>query len=185
MARVILVRHCESESNRAGPEGGGSNSPLSARGRAQVEAVRQAFEVSLARDASLRDATLISSHLTRAADTAAAIGAALGLEAIHDPRLGAGETLVGRYDLDDPATLLVVGAEVLAALSEREDAGADPLIVVSHRYPIWALLTVLYGARGTTIMEQLNNLGNGDRLEFELVGGASPAEPAHQPLARG
>ena len=31
MARVILVRHCESESNRAGPEGGGSNSPLSAR----------------------------------------------------------------------------------------------------------------------------------------------------------
>src|SRR5580704_6494549 len=118
MARVILVRHCESESNRAGPEGGGSNSPLSARGRIQAEAVRRGFEASLADDASLRGATLISSHLTRAADTAAAIGAALGLEATHDPRLGAGETLVGRYDLDDPATLRVVGAEVLAALVE-------------------------------------------------------------------
>jgi broad specificity phosphatase PhoE len=182
MARVILVRHCESESNRAGPEGGGSNSPLSARGRAQGEAVRQGFEASLAHDPSLRDATLISSQLTRAADTAAAIGAALGLEATHDPRLGAGETLVGRYDLDDPATLLVVGAEVLAALSERADAGADPLIVVSHRYPIWALLTVLYGARGTAIMDALNNLGNGDRLQFVLAAGASPAEPVHQPL---
>ena len=184
MTRVVLVRHCESESNRAGPESGGSNSPLSARGRAQAEAVQRGFDASLARgDASLRDAMLISSHLTRAADTAAAIGAALGLEATHDPRLGAGETLIGRYDLDDPATLLVVGAEVLAALSERADAGADPLIVVSHRYPIWALLTVLYGARGTAIMDALNNLGNGDRLEFELVGGASPAEPVHQPLA--
>jgi broad specificity phosphatase PhoE len=183
MARVILIRHCESESNRAGPEGGGSNSPLSARGRIQAEAVRRGFEASLADDASLRGATLISSHLTRAADTAAAIGVALGLEATHDPRLGAGETLVGRYDLDDPATLRVVGAEVLAALVERADAGADPLIVVSHRYPIWALLTVLYGARGTAIMDALDNLGNGDRLEFEVAGSASPAEPLHRPLA--
>jgi broad specificity phosphatase PhoE len=184
MARVILVRHCESESNRAGPEGRGSNSPLSARGRAQAGAVRRTFEDDLARaDPSLRGATLISSHLTRAAATADAIGAALGLEATHDPRLGAGETLVGRYDLDDPATLVVVGAEVLSALRERTDAGADPLIVVSHRYPIWALLTVLYGDRGTAIMDALNNLGNGDRLEFDLVGGASPAEPIHRPLA--
>ncbi len=182
MVRVILVRHCESESNRAGPEGGGSNSPLSARGRAQAASVRRGFEASLAQDPSLRGATLISSHLTRAADTAAAIGAALGLEPTHDPRLGAGETLVGRYDLDDPATLLVVGAEVLAALSERADARADPLIVVSHRYPIWALLTVLYGARGTAIMDALNNLENGDRLEFDLVGRASLADPIHRPL---
>jgi broad specificity phosphatase PhoE len=181
MTRVILVRHCESEANRAGPEGGGSNSPLSARGLAQAEAVRRAFEDLARTDAGLRRATLLSSHLARAADTAAMIGAALGLEPAFDPRLGAGETHAGRYDLDDPATLLVVGDQVLAALCER--AGEAPLIVVSHRYPIWALLTVLYGERGTAIMDQLNNLANGDRLEFELVGGASPAEPAHRPLA--
>ncbi|HTX50240.1 MAG TPA: histidine phosphatase family protein [Caulobacteraceae bacterium] len=182
MARVILVRHCESESNRGGPEGGGSNSPLSVRGREQAEAVREAFASAAARDPTLRRSTLICSHLARAVDTAAAIGAALDIVASLDPRLGAGETLVGRYDLDDPATLKIVGAQVLAALSERTHAGADPLVAVSHRYPIWALLTVLYGDRGTAIMDQLNNLGNGDRLELDLIAGASPSEPAHRPL---
>jgi broad specificity phosphatase PhoE len=183
MTRVILVRHCESEANRAGPERGGPNAPLSARGRAQAEAVRRCFEDMARVDPSLRAATLVSSHLARAADTAAAIGGALGVPAAHDPRLGAGETLAGRYDLDDPATLLVVGPEVLAALRERADAGADPLVVVSHRYPIWALLTLLYGDRGEAIMDELNNLGNGDRLEFTLIAGASPAEPVHRPLS--
>lgn len=181
MARVVLVRHCESESNRAGPAMGAADSPLSARGRAQAQAVRRTFE---ALAGSMPPSTaLLTSHLRRAADTAAAIGAALGIAARDDPRLGAGETHRERYDLDDPATLSVVGAEVLAALVERTDAGADPLIVVSHRYPIWALLTVLYGARGTAIMDELDNLGNGDRLELELVGGRSPAEPRHYPLA--
>jgi broad specificity phosphatase PhoE len=183
MSRIILVRHCESEANRAGPEGRGSNSPLSARGRAQAEALRRTFIRDLDEgDAALRDATLVSSHLQRAMDTAAAISAALALEPLMDARLGAGETLVGRYDLNDPATLIVVGAEVLAALSERAKAGCEPLIVVSHRYPIWALLTVLYGDRGTRIMEELNNLGNGDRLEFELIDDAASGEPVHRPL---
>ena len=181
MARVILVRHCESEANRAGPEGGGSDSPLSARGRAQAEPVRCSFEALAPRMA--RGAALVASHLRRATDTAAAIGAALGLEVEREPRLGAGETHRERYDLDDPATLLVVGADVLAALAQRIDAGADPLIIVSHRYAIWALLSVLYGERGTAIMDELDNLGNGDRLELELLAGASPAEPIHTPLA--
>jgi broad specificity phosphatase PhoE len=177
MARVILVRHCESEANRAGPEGGGSNSPLSARGREQARAVHAAF---MGRD--LGEAVLISSPLTRAADTAAAIGRALGVEVAFDARLGAGEMQAGRFDLDDPASLPIVGGEVLDALRERIDAGAEVLIAVSHRYPIWALLTRLLGDRGTEIMDQLNNLGNGDSLEFVLADGAARAEPLPRPL---
>jgi broad specificity phosphatase PhoE len=177
MARVILVRHCESEANRAGPEGGGSNSPLSARGREQARAVHAAF---LDRDPA--EAVLISSPLTRAADTAAAIGRALGVDTEFDPRLGAGEMQAGRFDLDDPASLPIVGSEVLDAMCERIDAGAEVLVVVSHRYPIWGLLTRLFGDRGTAIMDQLNNLGNGDSLEFVLADRTALGEPLHRPL---
>jgi broad specificity phosphatase PhoE len=178
MARVILVRHCESEANRAGPEGGGSNSPLSARGRLQAAAVHRAF---LARN--LGDAVLISSPLTRAADTAAAISEALGVEIAFDARLGAGEMQAARdLDLNDPASLGIVGGEVLEAFCERIDGGAATLIAVSHRYPIWAVLTRLYGDRGTEIMDELNNLGNGDSLELSLDGGATNGEPVYRPL---
>jgi broad specificity phosphatase PhoE len=177
VTRVILVRHCESEANRAGPEGGGSNSPLSARGREQAEAVRAAFS-----SLGLGKAILISSPLTRAAKTAEAIGRAVGISTEFDVRLGAGEIQAGRFDLDDPATLPIVGAEVLDALRERIAGGDEVLIAVSHRYPIWSLLTRLYGERGTEIMDELNNLGNGDRLEFVLEDGAARGEPLHQPL---
>ncbi len=177
MARVILVRHCESEANRAGPEGGGSNSPLSARGREQARAVHSAF-LGL----GLREAILISSPLTRAADTAAAIAQALGVDVRFDVRLGAGEMQADRFDLDDPASLPIVGGEVLDAVRKRIDDGAGVLVVVSHRYPIWALLTRLLGDRGTQIMDELNNLGNGDSLEFVLAGETALGEPLHRPL---
>jgi broad specificity phosphatase PhoE len=178
MARVILVRHCESEANRAGPEGGGSNSPLSARGRTQAGAVHRAFLAQ-----NLGEAVLISSPLTRAADTAAAIAQALGVAVAFDARLGAGEMQAARsLDLNDPASLQIVGDEVLAAFSERIDGGAETLVAVSHRYPIWAVLTRLLGERGTEIMDELNNLGNGDSLELTLREGAVDGEPIHRPL---
>jgi broad specificity phosphatase PhoE len=180
MARVIPVRHCESEANRSGPEGGGSNSPLSARGRVQAAAVHRAF---LAQD--LGEAVLISSPLTRAADTAAAIAEALRAPVAFDARLGAGEMQAARnLDLNDPASLQIVGGEVLEAFRERIDAGAATLVAVSHRYPIWAVLTRLYGDRGTEIMDELNNLGNGDSLELRLERGATDGEPVHRPLPR-
>jgi broad specificity phosphatase PhoE len=178
MARVILVRHCESESNRVAGLDRKKNSPLSAHGRAQTEAVRAAFAAS-----GLTGAVLLSSPLARAADTAAAIAQALDVEVEHDERLGAGETWAGqRFNLDDPATLLVVGATVADALAERIDAGAETLIAVSHRYPIWALLVRLYGDRGTDIMDEVQDLANGDWLELTLTGGAALDEPIHRPL---
>ncbi|HXQ10444.1 MAG TPA: histidine phosphatase family protein [Caulobacteraceae bacterium] len=178
MARVILVRHCESESNRGAGLDREKNSPLSARGRAQAEAVRAAFAAL-----GLTETVLISSPLARAADTAAAIGEALSIAVEHDARLGAGETWAGqRFDLDDPATLLIVGATVADALAERIDAGAETLIAVSHRYPIWALLVRLYGDRGSDIMDEVLDLANGDRLELTIVAGAALGEPLHRPL---
>ena len=179
MARLILVRHCESESNRAGGLDGGKNSPLSGRGRAQTKAVRRAFE-----GLGLDWAVLISSPLARAADTAAVIGQVLNVTVDFDVSLSAGETVVGRkLDLDDPATLDIIGGEMLEALQARMAEGAETLVVVSHRYPIWALLTRLYGQRGTEIMGGLNDLGNGDRLEFVFLDGEAQGEPVHWPLS--
>jgi len=125
----------------------------------------------------------VSSPLARAADTAAAISQALGVAVEDDVRLGAGETWAGqRFDLDDPATLLVVGASVADALVERIDAGARTLIAVSHRYPIWALLVRLYGDRGTAIMDEVLDLANGDWLELTIAAGRPLGEPIHRPL---
>jgi broad specificity phosphatase PhoE len=180
MARVILVRHCESESNRVAGLDRQKNSPLSARGRTQATAVRAAFSA-----AGLTDAVLLSSPLARAADTAAAIADALSVAVEHDARLGAGETWAGQqFVLDDPTTLLIVGATVADALAERIDAGAETLIAVSHRYPIWALLVRLYGDRGTAIMDEVHDLANGDRLELTINASGAWSEPVHRPLER-
>jgi broad specificity phosphatase PhoE len=179
MARVILVRHCESEANLAGPEGGGSNSPLSARGRAQIKAVHNMFL-----GFGLADLRLVSSPLIRAADTAQAISRALGVDIEFDARLSAGEAVAARsLDPSNPNTLQIIGAEVLDALKQRIHNESDTLVVVSHRYPIWALLTQLLGDRGTEIMDELNNLGNGDSLELKLGNGVVTEEPVHRPLA--
>jgi len=178
MARVILVRHAESESNRGGGLDGGQNSPLSRRGRAQAAAAGRAFA-----GFDARGAALLTSPLDRAVDTAAAIGAAIGAAPIADVRLSAGETWAARaLDLDDPATLPVVGEMVLAALAERIDAGAATIVAVSHRYPIWALLVRLMGDRGTALMDALDNLANGDQLELFLAGDAVVGAPIHRPL---
>jgi len=179
MARVILVRHCESESNRGGPDGAVFNAPLSRRGRAQAAVVHRTFAAS-----GPRGARLLSSPLVRATDTAAAISAAIGADVEIDDRLGAGEMVANRaLDPGDPATLPIIGAEVFNAILERVRTGAETLIVVSHRYPIWALLDRLYGVRGTEIMDELDNLANGDQLEFTLLEGAACGDPVHRALA--
>jgi len=176
MVRIIVVRHCESEANRGGPEMGGANSPLSARGRAQALTVSEAI-AGLGLVAPL----LLSSPLDRAADTARAIDQALGVGVVFDPRLSAGETVMARdLALTAPTTVLAVGAEILQALAERLDGGAETLVAVGHRYTIWALLTVLLGDIETA---KAVHLANGDHLDFILENGALVAAPTHHRLA--
>jgi broad specificity phosphatase PhoE len=68
MARSItLIRHAETEANVEGGWQGQSNSPLTERGRAQIEALRGRFDAP---------SLLVCSDLDRAVTTAAAIGSA-------------------------------------------------------------------------------------------------------------
>lgn len=73
--QLLLVRHGESEGNHAGMFTGHSPSPLSARGRAQAEAVGVAL-------AAPPPDAIYSSDLVRAMDTAAPLARAVGAEVI-------------------------------------------------------------------------------------------------------
>jgi len=78
--RFIVVRHGETEWNVAGRVQGHEDSPLTARGLAQAEAIAE----RLARE---RFDALVASDLGRARRTAQAIGARCGLEVQPDPRV--------------------------------------------------------------------------------------------------
>jgi broad specificity phosphatase PhoE len=71
--RILLIRHGQSEGNAEGRFGGHSATPLSARGRAQAEAVAGAL-------ASEKVTAIYSSDLLRAVETAAPLALSLGLE---------------------------------------------------------------------------------------------------------
>jgi len=87
--RLLLVRHGESTWNVEGRYQGRLDAPLSARGRAQAEALaaRLQREQAAAGTAQQRLASIVSSPLARARDTALSCGGALGLEVTVDERL--------------------------------------------------------------------------------------------------
>jgi broad specificity phosphatase PhoE len=79
-AALLLIRHAESSWNAAGRWQGHGDPPLSDRGRAQANA--------LARELSQEAIdVLVSSDLRRAAETAAILGQARGLQPKWNPRL--------------------------------------------------------------------------------------------------
>lgn len=77
--RFVLIRHAESTWNAAGRWQGHGDPPLSTAGR------RQAADLARALEGEAID-LLVASDLSRAADTAAAIGEELGLAPRVDPR---------------------------------------------------------------------------------------------------
>ncbi len=77
---LYFVRHGESKANAARRFGGQTDSPLTARGRGQSEAVADALS-------KVRFDRVVSSDLSRARDTAAAIAARHGLEVEMYPGL--------------------------------------------------------------------------------------------------
>ena len=82
MSRLFLVRHGQTDWNVAGRLQGTSDVPLNAYGAVQAAATAQ----SLA-DASLESPTVVTSPLSRARATAAAIATALGCDLHVDARL--------------------------------------------------------------------------------------------------
>ncbi len=78
--RLVIVRHGETWDNAAGVWQGQLDSPLSDRGRAQATAMAPLV-------AALAPQRIVSSDLSRARDTAAAISWATGIPVALDPRL--------------------------------------------------------------------------------------------------
>lgn len=94
--RLIMLRHGETSYNATKRMQGQLDTELSEVGRAQAAAVAKYFSV-----AEPNLTRIISSDLSRAADTAAAVSAATGVAVVHDQRLR--ETNLGiwqamRYD---------------------------------------------------------------------------------------
>ncbi len=163
--RLILVRHGESEANRAGTFDGYGDAVLTDLGHRQAAATAAA----LARRA-LGPMALISSPLRRATQTAAAIGAALQLEASLHPELLAGEGQPAGVDLADPEVIAATGEAALMVVRTALLASPGGLIAVSHRYPLRALLSRIIGLDEAGAM--VDALGNGDTVEMECHGEA-------------
>ena len=167
MARVILIRHGESEANRDGRSLGRADSPLTERGRRQVAALGRAL-------ADEPIGRVLSSPLRRAADAAVAVAAPHGLEVemcdgLVEMEVGQMEGLpwaeararfagfLDRWMSDESATLPMPGGESLSDVQRRawpviapflaapppdEPSGAPSAatVVVSHNFVIKALL---------------------------------------------
>ncbi|HWF53389.1 MAG TPA: histidine phosphatase family protein [Solirubrobacteraceae bacterium] len=155
---LLLARHGQTDDNLEPIRAQGfSDTPLNATGR------RQAHELA-ERVAGMDIASLWCSDLSRAAETAAIVGARIGLEPHPDPRLREGNrgAWEGRLFIDiardDPAgyaAWLRAGAgfrfpggeslqehsdRVAAALHDIRAAGPLPALVVCHRGSIRAVL---------------------------------------------
>ncbi len=165
---LMLVRHGESEANRAGTFDGYADAVLTDLGRQQ--ATRAAARLAAL---SLERVRIVSSPLRRALHTARAIASTLDLELAVDARLLAGEGRPGQSSE-------VAGDEVAAALREGWASGAGTLIAVSHRFPIRGYLQLLYGPDAAARL--VDALGNGDGIEVRFD--ADTALPAvHRRLA--
>ena len=149
---LILVRHGQTEANRHGLLLGRADPPLCGAGRDQAEALARALP---------RPARLISSPLTRAVETARAVGAEIEIDERWvemdygdlDGRPASALDADGwRAWRDDPThvpaggeSVAEVGARVRSACRELTDLAADAdVVVVSHVSPIkaaiaWAL----------------------------------------------
>ena len=174
---LILVRHGETAVNSQGRLQGRVETELNERGREQAERLVTAV-------AELEPVGVVSSPLRRARETAAAIGAATGLDVEIDERLtelhyGDWEGLrfaelpAGTFDLwrADP-TFAPPHGESLADLRIRvvpciEDLlGRDrPVVAVSHVSPIKAAVTWALGVGDAATWRMHLNLASISRVD--------------------
>ena len=163
---LYLVRHGESEANAAGVFAGQSDSPLTARGRAQAEDVAAAL-------ASLEIDRVVASDLARALDTATVIAARHGLTVEVHPELreiDVGEATGKRWDDGTlgPSALTAeseefvqwTGGESLEAALARSLGCVDRLV---HEHPGERIVIVGHG--GITRILVSHVLGTLPRLE--------------------
>jgi broad specificity phosphatase PhoE len=141
--RIVLVRHGETDWNRANRFQGHADPSLNETGRAQARALAS----------ELRDlpfAAAYTSPLRRAAETAALLGAELGLE-----RLEYG------HGWDDGETYDELGARVVAGLVgiAARHAGGQ-VLAVTHGGPIRSALASAEGVSFGEARRSIHVIGN-------------------------
>ena len=139
-----FLRHGETDWNARGLSQGNIDIPLNTVGRAQAE--RAAVALAATQGTPRAIATIVSSPLGRARDTAMAVAAKLGLEVevdddLHEVSFGVqeGQEMGGWFDDWVEGRFTPEGAESFAQLRERTVAVLDrclakpgPVLVVAH-----------------------------------------------------
>ncbi len=180
---IYLVRHGESEWNRAGwVQGQTSHPELTERGREQAALAGERLAAVLRPQANL-----ISSDLVRAEQTAAIIGQRLGLAPVSDPRLreqqlgvlqglasATAAAALGEVDWSD-RNVAIGGGESIGAVYDRMAAFLEPLrelevdtVVVSHGDAIRLALGWVQGESATEAAWP--SIGNGAIFAVDAAG---------------
>ncbi len=184
--RLILWRHGRTEWNAAGRFQGRLDPPLDEVGR------RQAVEAAphlIASAALGADTVVVSSDLTRAADTAAALTGLLRVQLLRDPRLqehgmGSWEGLT-RGEVADRYPDQY--ADWLAGRPVRGRGGEDPeevaeraLAAVAALPPAPVAVVVTHGGTSGRLVERLLGLGPAQRRLFGPLRNCSWSELQEQ-----
>lgn len=186
---LLIVRHGRTAWNAEGRFQGWADVPLDDEGRLQSERVAAELGQFLgARPGS--GVAVLSSDLRRAFDTAAAIGAVLGVSVVADPLLR--EVDVGRWEglTRDEArrsypdeyrawaagedtrrgggeTLAEAGARVAGAIRSGLRASPGDLVVVGHGMSLQAALDALARDGIVTLPGPAPHLGNAEHLVLQ------------------
>lgn len=145
-ARLVLVRHAESEWNLAGRMQGHAGPGLSATGRLQAEATAAFLTATLG-----SVCRIVRSDLLRVTQTAAPAEAALGIRAQVDPRLR--EIDVGTWaGLTWPEVAAADGATLAAWQGGRDVRRGGGETFAELRSRVWAFIDGLAGVNGTVLV---------------------------------
>lgn len=146
--RFVLVRHAQSENNRVWAEAGAAGGLVHDPALSVLGVVQAAALASHAHSLPWRPTHLYSSLLTRAWQTAAPFGEALGLPVVgHGPlhEVG-GPTAPGRDDVGESVEDAVARAERVVGWLRRRHHPDDVVALVTHGWFIQQLLRALLGS---------------------------------------
>lgn len=184
MTILTLVRHGETDWNSGGRIQGSTDIPLNETGRAQARDLAE----RLASEYAGRDAVVVSSDLSRAAETADVIAAALGTTVSHrmpglqERSYGDAEgmdapTFAEMYgpwhaaDVPNAETWPVVRERALAALAEALDAAPDGTHVIAVAHGALIREVILFATDGEFPREG-ERLPNCSATTFRIDGDA-------------
>ena len=193
---LVLVRHGRTEWNAAGRFQGRADPPLDEVGRRQADECGKELAARFDQ-VGLEVPEILSSDLTRAAGTAAAVAGAFAAPFATDARLrevdvGAWEGLTReeaarsfpdeyrRWAAGEDVrrgggeTLAEAGRRVAARIDEAVAAATGPLVVVGHGMSLQAALGVLRSAGGVAFTGDPPHLGNGNWLAVTRPGAGPP-----------